>query len=145
MILTQFFMSSTDFCLWDVITRLKIRLISWHWHPDYVSFLRHFLNTGYQNKDWYIQVPVLDPETALDLTPELIEETLKYFILSSERLSQMTKTYNDIDAVTRLLEEVRLYHWQLCLFPSMKQTMSTKHVSWERSPYRSSRLCRKRH
>jgi hypothetical protein len=47
----------------------------------------------------------LDPEIPLDLTPELIEETLKYFILSAERLSQMTKTYNDIDAVTRLLEE----------------------------------------
>ena len=27
-------------------------------------------------------------------------------VLCSDRVSQMTKTYNDVDAVTRLLEEV---------------------------------------
>ena len=30
-------------------------------------------------------------------------------VLCAERVGQMTKTYNDIDAVTRLLEEVRLH------------------------------------
>lgn len=29
-------------------------------------------------------------------------------VLCADRVGQMTKTYNDIDAVTRLLEEVRL-------------------------------------
>lgn len=36
----------------------------------------------------------------------------KYYyitVLCSNRVSQMTKTYNDIEAVTRLLEEVSLY------------------------------------
>jgi len=49
-----------------------------------------------------------EDSTSLELSSELIEETLKYFVLSGERISQMTKTYNDIDAVTRLLEEVSL-------------------------------------
>ncbi|RVE66455.1 hypothetical protein OJAV_G00107540 [Oryzias javanicus] len=45
------------------------------------------------------------PDASLDLTSEQIEETLKYFLLCADRVGQMTKTYNDIDAVTRLLEE----------------------------------------
>ncbi|XP_055946906.1 trafficking kinesin-binding protein 1-like isoform X2 [Argiope bruennichi] len=60
---------------------------------------------GYENEDWYIQTPVLSPDTDIPLSPEVVEETLKYFVLCADRLSQMTKTYNDIDAVTRLLEE----------------------------------------
>ena len=31
--------------------------------------------------------------------------TLDYFVSCGDRLSQMTKTYHDIDAVTRLLQE----------------------------------------
>lgn len=34
--------------------------------------------TGYGNQDW-IQTPVLPPIDEADLTPELVEETLKYF------------------------------------------------------------------
>ncbi|GFS59114.1 trafficking kinesin-binding protein 1 [Trichonephila inaurata madagascariensis] len=60
---------------------------------------------GYENEDWYIRTPVLSPDTDIPLSPEVVEETLKYFVLCADRLSQMTKTYNDIDAVTRLLEE----------------------------------------
>ncbi|CAG2173984.1 unnamed protein product, partial [Oppiella nova] len=60
---------------------------------------------GYDNNDWYIKTPVLDSEAPVDLSAETIGETLKYFILSGERLSQMTKTYNDIEVVTKLLEE----------------------------------------
>ncbi|XP_035226821.1 trafficking kinesin-binding protein 1-like isoform X2 [Stegodyphus dumicola] len=60
---------------------------------------------GYENEDWYIQTPVLSPGADIPLSPEVVEETLKYFVLCADRLSQMTKTYNDIDAVTRLLEE----------------------------------------
>lgn len=62
---------------------------------------------GYDHNDWYISVPVLDPsEEPVELSDDLLGQTFEYFILSSERLSQMTKTYNDIGAVTRLLEEV---------------------------------------
>ncbi|XP_033101592.1 trafficking kinesin-binding protein 1-like isoform X2 [Anneissia japonica] len=35
----------------------------------------------------------------------MMEETLKYFSLCSERMVQMKKTYNDVDAVTKLLDE----------------------------------------
>lgn len=61
---------------------------------------------GYDHSDWYISVPVLDPTESFELTDDFIGQTFDYFLISSERLSQMTKTYNDIDAVTRLLEEV---------------------------------------
>uniref|UniRef100_A0A8K9XXI1 Trafficking kinesin protein 1 n=1 Tax=Oncorhynchus mykiss TaxID=8022 RepID=A0A8K9XXI1_ONCMY len=59
---------------------------------------------GYEHDDW-LHTPLLSPDTNLDLTVEQIEETLKYFLLCAERVGQMTKTYSDIDAVTRLLEE----------------------------------------
>uniref|UniRef100_A0A3B4CXF9 Trafficking protein, kinesin binding 1a n=1 Tax=Pygocentrus nattereri TaxID=42514 RepID=A0A3B4CXF9_PYGNA len=59
---------------------------------------------GYDHDDW-LHTPLISPDTNLDLTTEQIEETLKYFLLCAERVGQMTKTYNDIDAVTRLLEE----------------------------------------
>lgn len=32
-------------------------------------------------------------------------------VLCADRVGQMTKTYNDIDAVTRLLEEVRYFNF----------------------------------
>lgn len=56
-----------------------------------------------------IKTPLIDKAYQLDLSPEFIFETLKYFIDCGERLTQMTKTYDDIDAVTRLLEEVSLF------------------------------------
>ncbi|CAD5122703.1 DgyrCDS11111 [Dimorphilus gyrociliatus] len=59
---------------------------------------------GYANSDW-IHTPVLPSDHDLPLSVEVIEETLNYFILCGDRLTQMTKTYNDIDAVTHLLEE----------------------------------------
>ncbi|CAB1320700.1 unnamed protein product [Coregonus sp. 'balchen'] len=59
---------------------------------------------GYDHDDW-LHTPLLSPEARIDLTTEQIEETLKYFLLCADRVGQMTKTYNDIDAVTRLLEE----------------------------------------
>lgn len=59
---------------------------------------------GYEQDDW-LCTPLVAPDAALDLTTEQIEETLKYFLLCADRVGQMTKTYSDIDAVTRLLEE----------------------------------------
>ena len=66
-----------------------------------------FLNSTGELKN-LIKTPLLDKAYTLDLSPEFIFETLKYFIDCGERLTQMTKTYDDIDAVTRLLEEVGL-------------------------------------
>ncbi|XP_075927464.1 trafficking kinesin-binding protein 1 isoform X6 [Petromyzon marinus] len=59
---------------------------------------------GYDRDDW-IRTPVLPPDAELELGLELVEETLKYMLLCADRVGQMTKTYSDIDAVTRLLEE----------------------------------------
>ncbi|XP_061411173.1 trafficking kinesin-binding protein 1-like isoform X1 [Lethenteron reissneri] len=59
---------------------------------------------GYDRDDW-IRTPVLPPDADLELGLELVEETLKYMLLCADRVGQMTKTYSDIDAVTRLLEE----------------------------------------
>uniref|UniRef100_A0A3P9PDE3 Trafficking kinesin protein 1 n=1 Tax=Poecilia reticulata TaxID=8081 RepID=A0A3P9PDE3_POERE len=59
---------------------------------------------GYDQDDW-LHTPLVDPDSSLDLTNEQIEETFKYFLLCADRVGQMTKTYSDIDAVTRLLEE----------------------------------------
>lgn len=62
--------------------------------------------SGYEHADWFISTPCLkDTDLLVDLSPELVEETLNYFVLSGERLSQMTRTYNDSEALTRLLEE----------------------------------------
>ncbi|XP_075436535.1 LOW QUALITY PROTEIN: huntingtin-associated protein 1 [Ascaphus truei] len=59
---------------------------------------------GYEHDDW-LRTPLLPPDLPFNLTPLQIEETLKYFLLCSERLGRVTKTYRDIDALTSLLEE----------------------------------------
>ena len=67
---------------------------------------------GYPNKDFTesftIQTPTLSDEQEekikRGLTPEQAEAALEYFVLAGDRLSQMTQTYNDVDAVTRLLQ-----------------------------------------
>lgn len=65
-------------------------------------------HTGYKHNDWLIETPLIDLNAPIDLSPEVLRETLSYFILSGERLSQMTRVYNDTDALTKLLEEVSL-------------------------------------
>jgi len=58
---------------------------------------------GTENADWVINTPVL--ATTPHLTPEQAEATLDYLVSCGARLSQMTRTYHDVEAVTRLLEE----------------------------------------
>uniref|UniRef100_A0A665V6D5 Si:dkey-28e7.3 n=1 Tax=Echeneis naucrates TaxID=173247 RepID=A0A665V6D5_ECHNA len=70
--------------------------------PNYT--LRADCVFGYDIDDW-LHTPLLQPEVALGLTHQQIEETLKYFLLCSDRVGQVTKTYHDIKAVTHLLEE----------------------------------------
>ncbi|XP_049276817.1 trafficking kinesin-binding protein milt isoform X5 [Anopheles funestus] len=61
---------------------------------------------GYENQDWFVQYPALPiPTEGLGLTTEQTREALNYFLLCGNRVSQMTRAYDDIDAVTRLLEE----------------------------------------
>ncbi|XP_065085625.1 trafficking kinesin-binding protein milt isoform X3 [Ochlerotatus camptorhynchus] len=61
---------------------------------------------GYENQDWFVNYPALPiPQEGLGLTSEQTREALNYFLLCGNRVSQMTRAYDDIDAVTRLLEE----------------------------------------
>uniref|UniRef100_M3ZDX5 Trafficking kinesin protein 1 n=1 Tax=Xiphophorus maculatus TaxID=8083 RepID=M3ZDX5_XIPMA len=88
--------NSTDLPEFEIISLLEEQL------PVYR--LRANTVYGYDNDDW-LHTPLVAPDARLDLTTEQIEETLKYFLMCADRVGQMTKTYNDIDAVTRLLEE----------------------------------------
>uniref|UniRef100_A0A3P9NN44 Trafficking kinesin protein 2 n=1 Tax=Poecilia reticulata TaxID=8081 RepID=A0A3P9NN44_POERE len=60
------------------------------------------------SQDWVVS-PSCSPDEAptqiSSISPMLAEETLRYMILSADRVEQMTKTYNDIEVVTHLLAE----------------------------------------
>uniref|UniRef100_A0A3P9PY32 Trafficking kinesin protein 1 n=1 Tax=Poecilia reticulata TaxID=8081 RepID=A0A3P9PY32_POERE len=88
--------NSTDLPEFEIISLLEEQLPVYRLRADTVY--------GYDNDDW-LHTPLVAPDARLDLTTEQIEETLKYFLMCADRVGQMTKTYNDIDAVTRLLEE----------------------------------------
>ncbi|XP_070496989.1 trafficking kinesin-binding protein milt-like isoform X3 [Chironomus tepperi] len=64
--------------------------------------------SGTSNQDFeFVKFPALNvPENiGLGLTSDQIRETLNYFLLSGKRCSEMTTCYDDIEAVTRLLQE----------------------------------------
>uniref|UniRef100_A0A3B3DQF6 Trafficking protein, kinesin binding 1a n=1 Tax=Oryzias melastigma TaxID=30732 RepID=A0A3B3DQF6_ORYME len=88
--------NSTDLPELEIISLLEEQLPVYKLRADTIF--------GYDQDDW-LHTPLVDPDSALDLTTEQIDETLKYFLLCADRVGQMTKTYSDIDAVTRLLEE----------------------------------------
>ncbi|GAB5576930.1 trafficking kinesin-binding protein 1 isoform X2 [Prionailurus iriomotensis] len=89
--------NSTDLPEVEIISLLEEQLPHYKLRADTIY--------GYDHDDW-LHTPLISPDANIDLTTEQIEETLKYFqVLCAERVGQMTKTYNDIDAVTRLLEE----------------------------------------
>lgn len=58
----------------------------------------------YENQDW-AQSSHRQQDASETLSPVLAEETFRYMILGTDRVEQMTKTYNDIDMVTHLLAE----------------------------------------
>ncbi|XP_030435772.1 trafficking kinesin-binding protein 2 isoform X3 [Gopherus evgoodei] len=58
----------------------------------------------YDNQDW-LQVPSRYSHVPQTISPVLAEETFHYMILGTDRVEQMTKTYNDVDMVTHLLAE----------------------------------------
>ncbi|XP_066443925.1 trafficking kinesin-binding protein 1-like isoform X3 [Eleutherodactylus coqui] len=92
----------TDVCTSGDVPEVEIISLLQEQLPHYT--LRADTMFGYEHDDW-LHTPLLPPELPLRLTPEQIEETLKYFLLCSERVGRVTKTYRDIDAVTSLLEE----------------------------------------
>ncbi|XP_054915665.1 trafficking kinesin-binding protein 2 isoform X3 [Poeciliopsis prolifica] len=60
------------------------------------------------SQDWVVSPscsPEETPAQISSISPMLAEETLRYMILSADRVEQMTKTYNDIEVVTHLLAE----------------------------------------
>ncbi|XP_076329079.1 uncharacterized protein LOC143235125 isoform X4 [Tachypleus tridentatus] len=96
----------TDICSDDLdIPEVQLQRLIKDDMPKYV--LRADIATefsGYKNNDW-IQTPALPVDTKLNLSPEFLTEFFRYFLSCGDRLSQMTKTYNDIEAVRALLEE----------------------------------------
>ncbi|KAM8945821.1 trafficking kinesin-binding protein 1-like [Pelodytes ibericus] len=92
----------TDVCTSGDVPEVEIISLLQEQLPSYT--LRADAMFGYEHDDW-LHTPLLPPDLPLQLTPEQIEETLKYFLLCSERVGRVTKTYRDIDAVTSLLEE----------------------------------------
>ncbi|XP_017293111.1 trafficking kinesin-binding protein 2 isoform X2 [Kryptolebias marmoratus] len=60
------------------------------------------------SQDWAVSPscsPDEGPGPLNAISPLLAEETLRYMILSADRVEQMTRTYNDVDVVTHLLAE----------------------------------------
>uniref|UniRef100_H2MAZ3 Huntingtin associated protein 1 n=1 Tax=Oryzias latipes TaxID=8090 RepID=H2MAZ3_ORYLA len=90
----------TDLC--SDLPELEIVSLLSEGQPNYT--LRADSVFGYDSEDW-LHTPLLPPQVVLGLTHEQIQETLKYFLLCSDRVGQVTKTYHDIKAVTHLLEE----------------------------------------
>ena len=80
---------------------------------DYLTRHGGYSNQDFLEKDlegFIIKTPTLTKEQEEGitgkLTPEQAEAALEYFVLCGDRLSQMTQTYNDVDAVTRLLQVI---------------------------------------
>ncbi|XP_018090176.1 trafficking kinesin-binding protein 1 isoform X1 [Xenopus laevis] len=92
----------TDVCTSSDVPEVEIISLLQEQLPHYT--LRADSMFGYEHDDW-LQTPLLPQDLPLQLTPEQITETLNYFLLCSERVGRITKTYRDIEAVTSLLEE----------------------------------------
>ncbi|TSK42111.1 Trafficking kinesin-binding protein 2 [Bagarius yarrelli] len=66
----------------------------------------------YETQDWMVS-PACSPDDHNSISPLLAEETFRYMIFTSDRVEQMTKTYNDIEVVTHLLAEVHQLQHEL--------------------------------
>ncbi|XP_034474749.1 trafficking kinesin-binding protein milt isoform X3 [Drosophila innubila] len=97
----------TDLCSSENLPEVEIFSLLEEKIPKYKvrnDFLTNF--SGYANEDWFVPAPALPiPVEGLGLTKEQTRECLNYFLLCGNRVSQMTRAYDDIEAVTRLLEE----------------------------------------
>ena len=107
--------SSSHFTDQDAVPEVEIVSLVGEELPKYrlrADYLTQF--SGYSHQDFegvagIVETPTLsaaqEARVVQGLTPDLAAATLDYFIESGDRLSKMTRTYNDIEAVTRLLEE----------------------------------------
>ncbi|XP_017854440.2 trafficking kinesin-binding protein milt isoform X2 [Drosophila busckii] len=97
----------TDLCSSENLPEVEIFSLLEEQIPKYKvrnDFLTDF--SGYANEDWFVPAPALPiPVEGLGLTKDQTRECLNYFLLCGNRVSQMTRAYDDIEAVTRLLEE----------------------------------------
>ena len=88
----------------DPVPKYKLRSDYLNLQGSYTNFSEH------QKGDLIIKTPTLSTEQESQikgsLTPEQAGAALEYFVLSGDRLSQMTQTYKDVDAVTRLLQVI---------------------------------------
>jgi len=82
----------------EIVSLLEESIPRYRLRQDYLTQF-----AGNENEDWVIETPVL--KSSANLTPEQAEATLDYLVSCGDRLTQMTRTYHDVEAVTRLLEE----------------------------------------
>jgi trafficking kinesin-binding protein 1 len=89
----------------EIVSLLEEELPRYQLRADYLTEI----GGCRQNYDFVIQTPVLEAQRGREviegLTSDQAEATLDYFVSCGDRLSQMTKTYHDVEAVTRLLQE----------------------------------------
>jgi trafficking kinesin-binding protein 1 len=84
----------------EIVSLLEEQLPRYTLRQDFLTKFQ-----GAANADWVIQTPVLPAAQGGGLTPEQAGATLDYLVSCGDRLTQMTKTYHDVEAVTRLLAE----------------------------------------
>lgn len=75
----------------------------------------YLTESGLPDDDWgVIPTPVLPPDPAQPaLTPEQAGAALHYLVSGGARLTQMTRTYHDVEALTGLLQEKEVPHFTL--------------------------------
>ena len=95
----------------EIVSLLQEPLPKYRLRADYLTQHGGYTNQDFSEKPvegFVINTPTLSTEQEQQikgsLTPEQAEATLEYFVLCGNRLSQMTQTYHDVDAVTRLLQ-----------------------------------------
>lgn len=89
----------------EIVSLLSEELPRYRLRADYLTEFG-----GYANSDWgVVATPVLQKSEAEERTSGLSADqaaaTLDYFVSCGDRLSQMTRAYHDVEAVSRLLQE----------------------------------------
>ena len=97
----------------EIVSLLHEPVPKYKLRSDYLTLHGSCTNDDFsenQEGGFIIKTPTLSTEQESQikgsLTPEQAGAALEYFVLSGNRLSQMTQTYKDVDAVTRLLQVI---------------------------------------
>ncbi|XP_051846482.1 trafficking kinesin-binding protein 2 [Antechinus flavipes] len=94
--------SITDVCSNEDIPEVELVSLLEDQLPQYKLRVDSLLL--YENQNW-TQSSRQSQHDSDAISPVLAEETFRYMILGTDRVEQMTRTYNDIDMVTHLLAE----------------------------------------